>query len=201
MVIQRYLVSAPGRVGSHLVVACIRSAGWPVLHTHNPFLPTDNDNVTALVLVQRRDLFAAVMSQCITWRTGQSTAYTNTAPAPFAVRKDMFEDLYYRQKYYAASHDLSRAWAKIETVYFEDFIDNYDCIFEKLELKQRPELLSTDVVQRTWTQQAPYNYKHVATNHQECRTWFDQLEQAGRVNLWTPRMVRVGSKETQEHWE
>lgn len=172
-----------------------------MLHTHNPFLPTDDDTVTVLVLVQRRDLFAAVMSQCITWRTGQSTSYHDPDPKPFAVRSEVFEDLYYRQKYYTASHDLTRAWAKIETVYFEDFIDNYNCIFEQLCLTPRPELLASEVVQKAWTHPAPYNFKNIVTNHEQCRSWFDRLEQAGHKCLWTPRMIRVGAKETQEHWE
>jgi len=76
--IDRYLISSPGRTGSHIVIACVRSAGVPALHTHNPFLKTDNDKITGLVLVLRKNLFDAVMSNCIAWHTNQFTQYKTT---------------------------------------------------------------------------------------------------------------------------
>jgi hypothetical protein len=198
---KRYLVSSPGRVGSHIVTACIRACGVPVLHTHNPFFLTDNDSITGLVLVDRKDLFATIMSNCITWHTGQSVKYDNVNVQPFAVDYNDFSDHYYRQKYYKDSHDLSRAWGSINILYFEDFIFNYDYIFEQLQLTLQPELLVKDSVKNIFTSRAPYNYANLILNKDQCKIWFDQLEEKGAKQLWQPIQVFQGLKEKNETWE
>ena len=199
--IERYLVSTPGRVGSHIVTACIRSAGKPTRHTHNPFLKTDNDSITALILVSRRDLFATVMSNCITWHTGQSVRYTKTEIAPFQVDLDDFQIQYHRQRWYVDSHDFTRPYGLIETLYFEDFIDNYNYIFEKLKLIQQPKLLNAPQVKNTFTPPAPYNYKQVVANHTECRVLFNYLEQSAKYTPWKEEEIYTGLKELNETWE
>lgn len=199
--IERYLVSAPGRVGSHIVTACIRSAGKLAMHTHNPFFKTDNDSITALILVSRRDLFATVMSNCITWHTGQSVKYQRVNIDPFNVDLGEFEILYHKQKWYIDSHDFTRPYGLIQTLYFEDFIDNYNYIFEKLRLEQKIELLNSPQVRHTFTPPAPYNYKQVVINLEECRELFNRLQAAAEFKPWSHEDIYTGLKELNETWE
>ena len=199
--IDRYLISSPGRTGSHIVIACVRSAGVPALHTHNTFLKTDHDKITGLVLVLRKNLFDAVMSNCIAWHTNQFTQYKTTTIDSFTVDPGDFADQYRRHKWYAASHNLSRPYGSITTLYFEDFVNDHAHIFKELNLVQQSKLLSEPHVKNNFTARAPYNYRDVVVNHQECRQLFDRLEQTELPVLWEESQIYTGLKELNETWE
>jgi len=199
--INRYLISSPGRTGSHIVTACIRSAGMLAMHTHNPFLKTDNDRITGLILVLRKNLFDAIMSNFIAQHTNQYTRYEKIIIDPFNVNLTDFKDQYCKHKWYADSHDFIRPYGLIKTLYFENFINDYDYIFKELNLIKNLDLVSSPKVKNTLSAKAPYNYLDVIIDHQECRQLFDHLEQTEFPVLWQESQIYIGLKELNETWE
>ena len=195
--IQRYVVSAMPRSGSHMVADLIKSAGYPTLHTHNPFLETDDDSITALIITGRRDLFSAIMSNCIAWHTNQYTDYENTNIDAFVVTRSQLKLHYRKLRWYKASHDATRQYGLVRTIYYEDFVNTPDYIFETLNITQQPDLANKNFV----TTPAPYNYKNIVSNHAECREWFDHFEQHGSMILYNKSWMYFGQKELNEKFE
>lgn len=180
--ISRYLISSPGRSGSHIVAAMIQSADLPIIHTHYPLFPTDDDTKTGLIIVQRRDLFATIMSNIIVNHTGQTTEYTKTDFEPFTVTYEQFATQYNWHRWYYDNHDFSRPWGLIKTLYFEDFINNYNFVLQELNLVKKPKLIlelgNPELVEQfnpNFTVKAPYNYRQLIINHEECREFLNQL--------------------------
>lgn len=174
--IKRYLVSAPARVGGNLIADIIRSADVPVLHTHDPQCKTDDDSITGLIIVGRRDIFSAIMSNCIVWHTDQTTSYNKHNIDPFAITEQEFRLQYEFHHWHDKNHDLSRSYGLIERFYFEDFVNNHMHVLTRLGLQQN---LNKHL---DFSNKAPYNYKQVIRNYQEMKTLFDRLETEHTVN-------------------
>ena len=185
--ITRYLINAPGRVGGHIVKGIIRSAGKPVLHTHDPWYQTDDDSITCLILLDRRDVFAAVMSNAITWNSGQSTNYQRKTIEPFELSEQDFVDLYRAHIWHRDSVNLSRPWGNVVILYFEDFVNNHEHVLKTLGLQQNPELSRSPIIQHLIENRAPYNYRDVIRNHEQLLDAFERIQQQDHPNPLRPQ--------------
>jgi len=175
--IKNYIISSPGRSGCHLVGALIRSCGKNAVHTHNPFFqPSDakfgpeetNGRETALILLQRRDLFSAIMSMLVGTRTQQWSSYPNKTIPRFRVEQIEFENQYNWQKNYIRSCTAIKNYRQVKLLEFEDVIADFNYVFQRLELVQssRPKL----------PEKSPYSYWDIIKNADKCKVIFDQLE-------------------------
>jgi hypothetical protein len=165
----KYVVSGPTRVGGNLLTGIIKSCGARVVHTHNPLLEFGNYSKVVLIIVNRRDRFAALMSNCVAWHTGQTTTYNRTKVEPFLVTPEAFIQQYVDNIYQNQKHDLTRNYQSVNMFWYEDFVNNYEHVTKRLKLKMVSPL-APDLVP------APYNYKDLIINYQDLRKIFEQLE-------------------------
>ena len=128
-------MSGPPRTGGHLLLGIIQSADVLALHTHNPRYKTHNDRLATLIKLRRRDIFAALMSNCLVWHTGQSTDYTKLDIEPFSVPLSQFEFHYAGHLYHHAIDVKEARFGTVVDMYFEDFVNNHDHALKLLDLK------------------------------------------------------------------
>lgn len=171
MQIKRYLISAPPRSGGNLVEAILHSCRTPVIHTHDPRCRLDYYEYTGLIILRRRDIFAAAMSNCIVWATGQDINYPKQQLDPIEVSEQDFINQVAVQVQYRDSHDFSRPYGAIYEFDFEDIIRDQHLVVERLGLDQDPELLHLKQLNNP----APYNYKQVIKNHEKLFALFQTL--------------------------
>ena len=165
--IEHYVISGSGRTGHHLLTSIIGSAGVSAIDTHDPTYSTGNDSTTALIMVDRRDVFATVMSNLIVWHSNQSTDYTKIVE-PYNECEQQFRLLYCLHKEYLPQHDLTRPYGLVEKFYYEDFVNDHNHVLNRLGL--------TAVTSIT-TMPAPYNYRDIILNHEELRQVYESLKQ------------------------
>jgi hypothetical protein len=165
--IEHYVISGSGRVGIHLLTSIIDSAGVSAISTHDPAHSTGNDSTTALIMADRRDTFAVVMSNLLVWRSNQPTEYKKTIE-PYTESEQQFRLLYRFHKEYLPKHDLTRPYGLIEKFYYEDFVNDHNHVLNRLGLT---------AVKSITTVPAPYNYRDIILNHQELRQVYENLEQ------------------------
>lgn len=176
-----YIISGPGRIGGHLLEGIIRSCGQAnVQRTHDPLLQIGQDADTTLIVVDRRNRFDALLSNALVRHTGQSTDYTNKNIKPFELNPGMFRWEYVQYIDYYNKHDLSRPYAAVFKVYFEDFVNDPAYIRRILNLQPTNVDPNSSAWQLTHNP-APYNYKDIITNWSKLSTLFDLLEK-GRLN-------------------
>jgi len=169
-VTSHYIVSGPGRVGGHLVLGAILSAGVRATRTHDPNFSFGCDQDTALILVDRRDRFAAVMSNCIVWHTGQSTDYPIDQLEPFLVDPEQFLYLCQQHFDYYRRHDF-RPYAQVKMFYYCDVVCDNNLVLDQCGLqKQSGKYSNQDEIDRLMHSPAPYNYKQTVVN------WLDLLQ-------------------------
>jgi len=173
----QYVVSSPSRTGSTLLCNILISGGVTnTLHTHNCFFPVEDPTSTVLIFSARQDLFRSIMSCLIGKRTGIFNYFDDTYQAPsidsFAIDCDCDDSefilQYYWHKWYNQSHDLTKSYSRIETLYLEDFVNDYQYVYDKFGLTQQQEI--------TVPVESSYKYQELVTNHQQCKSVFDQLE-------------------------
>jgi hypothetical protein len=173
----QYVVSSPSRTGSTLLCNILKSGGATnILHTHNCFFPVKTPESTVLIFSARRDLFRSIMSCLIGKRTGVFNYFDNNYQAPsiepFTIdcnQSDSEFALQYQwHKWYNQSHDLTKPYSRIETLYLEDFVNNHQHVYDKFELSQQQEVAIPI--------ESSYKYQELVTNHWQCREIFDQLE-------------------------
>jgi len=165
----QYVISGPARVGGNLLADIIRSCGAKATHTHNPLLEFDDYANVVLIIVNRHDKFAAIMSNCIVWHTGQSVTYNLIKIEPFLVTPETFIQRYVDNMDQNQKHDLTRNYKSVNMFWYEDFVNNHEYVCERLNLIQVSPLLLHAVP-------APYNYKDLIINYQDLKNIFDQLE-------------------------
>jgi hypothetical protein len=200
--IKNYIISSAGRSGCHLVSALIRSCGKNAVHTHNPcFQPRDakfgpeetNGRETALILLQRRDLFSAIMSMLVGTRTQQWSSYPNKTIPRFRVEQIEFEHQYNWQKNYIQSCKDIKNYRKVKLLEFEDVVADFNYVFKQLKLVQSspPEL----------PEKSPYSYWDIIKNADKCKVIFDQLESNYKITppreqnkITPPREQNINTK-------
>jgi hypothetical protein len=64
-------------------------------------------------------------------------------------------------------HDLTRLYDLVEKFYYEDFVNDYDHVLNRLGLT---------AIDPVTTVPAPYNYLDIIINHQELFEVYNQLE-------------------------
>jgi LPS sulfotransferase NodH len=168
--IKNYIISSAGRSGCHLLVALIRSCGKKADHTHDPFFQPNKTNgrETALILLQRRDLFSAIMSMLVGVKTQQWSSYPNKVIPPFRVKRLEFEHQYTWQKNYIQSCKAIKNYRQVKLLDFEDVVNDFNYVFQQLEITQlHPPALP---------EKSPYSYRDIIENWGKCRSIFDQLE-------------------------
>jgi len=181
----QYVVSSPSRTGSTLLCNILRSGGvTDILHTHDCFFQVENPKSTVLIFSARRDLFRSIMSCLIGKRTNIFNVYDNTnlkTIAPFKIdcldHDSEFQQQYGWHKWYIQSHNLDLPYCKVETFYIEDFVNDYEFIYKKLDLVKHKEVVET--------MESTYRYKDLIVNHEQCKEIFDYLEVTEK---FTPRL-------------
>jgi hypothetical protein len=174
-----YVVSSPSRTGSTLlcnILAAGKATSSKIHHTHNCFFTAENLESTILIFSLRRDLFRSIMSCLIGKRTEIfnyfDKNYQPPGVKPFVIDcngdDSEFALQYQWHKWYCQSHDLTKPYSRIETLYLEDFVNNHQHVYNKLGLTQQREI-SIPI-------ESPYKYQELVINHQQCREIFDQLE-------------------------
>ena len=174
---RRWLVSGPPRTGGHLLLGILQSAGVLSLHTHNPRYRTKNDRLATLIRLRRRDIFSALMSNCLVWHTGQSTCYSNAEVMPFTVSKNDFLMHYAGHVFYHTTNIQQQRFATVTNLYFEDFVNNNN--FALTELGITSAATTTQFTSR----KCPYNYLNTIENHHELRDYFNSLQQQDITTL------------------
>lgn len=180
MKIDRYLISGPPRTGGNLVQALLQSCRVPVVHTHDPLCTLDHYQTTALVILQRKDVFAAAMSNCIVWATGQDIDYPCKEVRPIYVSEKDFIAQVAVQVTYRNSHDFGRPYGAIYDFVFEDFVNDQRMILENLGLHQDQDLLHLKQLNNP----APYKYQQVVQNHERLKEIFDSLVLTDLTSPW-----------------
>jgi hypothetical protein len=178
--IKEFIISGPGRTGGHILLGALVAAGYPVIYTHDPLFERDQYHDLGLIISLRRDLFAATISNAITCRTGQSTDYTIKILDPFDIDIGDYKHVLDIHLKYQARHDLSRGYGLVETFYFEDFVNDYSHIYDRLGIHN---FVATDKTtnslgqdyesEKYFTNKAPYHYKDVVSNWKELKQIFD----------------------------
>jgi hypothetical protein len=182
--IKEFIVSGPGRTGGHVLAGILVAAGYPVIYTHDPLFERDQYNSYGLLICLRRDIFAAVLSNAITHKTGQSTEYKDQTIEPFSINPGEFKWMidYYLQ--YQYQHDLSREYGLVEIFYFEDFVNDHFHVSKRLNIKNARRFSRTTTnslgqqyeFRKLLTNKAPYHYTDIVINWKELKGIFDQIE-------------------------
>jgi len=177
-----YIISGPGRVGGHLLEGIVRSSGQQnVYRTHDPCMDLGDDLNTVLIVVDRRDRFSALMSNAIVRHTAQSTDYPNKTIEPFELNPGMFRWEYVQYIDYYKKHNLSRLYAGVFKVYFEDFVNDPGYIRRILNLPE----LAADKKSPAWelmNSPAPYNFEDIVINWQKLKTLYLMLRSGESVD-------------------
>lgn len=168
----QYLVTSPTRVGSHYLLSILHATGVVAAKTHNPIINTRYEN-TCLIIMRRHDAFSAVMSSAIADRTHQYDRYFGIDLEPFEIdcnleSGEMVHRFRYNKWYYGYIPQF-QPWAAIENFYFEDVVNNYQYVFDRLNL------IPTKPV--TLPQKNPRRYQDFVLNHEECFETFQYLRQ------------------------
>lgn len=142
-----------------------------MVHTHDPLCTLDHYQSTGLIILRRRDVFAAVMSTCLVWLTGQTHDYEKKIINPVEISEQDFIDHLAQQITYRSSHDFSRPYGAIYDFDFEDFVGNHQLVINCLGLHQDPTLRNLKQLNNP----APYNYKEVVKNHESLFKLFKSL--------------------------
>ena len=170
-----YLVTSAGRSGSiflsKLIGCCV---DWhQVTHTHDLVLPTINKN-SVLVICDRRDLLASILSMCIAKRTNEYVEYSGKTIEPFDIDcagpNSEFAYQFSWHRWYQHSCTTSKTaklYKNIEVFYFEDFINNHQMVFDRLNI--------VPVRKIQETQKSPHNIKTLIKNYNQCKDTFDSL--------------------------
>ena len=162
----------------------ISSAGHPNVHrTHDPMLDLGDDLNTTLIILDRRDRFAAMMSNAITRHTGQSTDYHKTQIEPFELSPGLFRWEYAEHIDYYRKHDLSRLYANVSKFYFEDFVTDHSYVKRMLDLPDTKIKKGSDAWE-SMNNPAPYHYEDVITNWMQLKTLYLRLRVGADVSGW-----------------
>ena len=177
-----YIVSGPGRVGGHLLQGIIQSTGAEnVYRTHDPMLSVGDDSNTTLIILDRRDRFAAMMSNAIVRHTGQSTGYSNKHIEPFELEPGLFRWEYVKYTDYYNKHDLSRLYAAVHKFYFEDFVSDHSQVKQILNLPNVP-VKKGSTAWNSLHNAAPYRYEDIITNWNKLKTLYQRLQAGADAN-------------------
>lgn len=168
----QYLISSPSRTGTINMQAMLMCAGVKVLVSHSPYIDIDYKN-TCLIILERHNRFAAIMSQIMADCTKEYHNYTNLVIEPFGVpcsgKQSYFAHKNRWNKWYTRRHDLSLPWDRVENFYFEEFLNNPEYVYSRLGL--------TALIDFIPTVKCPYNAQDFVINYDECRATFDRLQE------------------------
>ena len=187
-----YLISSPPRVGNHLLQAIIRAAARPAIKTHEPKLELDDYSQWTLILLNRRDRFAALMSTMIMIHTRQYDRYYSICKDRWAVDYTAPTSLFYMKYWdlrenHVQEHDFSRPYGRVIRMWYEDFANDPGRVYQQLNL--------TQVRPIKYPERSPYDYREMITNWEECLRWFRRYEKMPE-NIWAVKyfLRRAGQK-------
>lgn len=159
----------------------LQACGYLPLYTHDPLCQCKDFSDVNLLMIKRRDIFATVMSNCIAWKTGQTVDYQKKEIDPFEVDSEKFLSQWCAAEMYQSYHDLSRSYKRVEEFVYEDIIQDYSIVIDRLGLE-----LKTDFSEiQNLNNAAPYNYKEVIKNWQELRKLFETVDISTIPNVYT----------------
>lgn len=149
----------------------IQSAEVPAIRIHDINYTNGKDSNTVWIKVDRVGIFDAVCSNIIANRTSQTTHYDLSEIDPFYVAKNEFVSLYRKHLDHRQSYETKRNFARIETFWYEEFVNNWQSVWDRLELTFKQELLDSPGIQRLVNLPAPYNYRDIIINYRELKEY------------------------------
>ena len=176
-----YLVTSAGRSGSIFLTELIKCCGYRTIHTHDlvPLPPHPQSN---LIICDRKDLFASIMSMCVAKRTNEYVQYSRKTIEPFEIDCNGPESEFAYQfrwhKWYqqtCLTCKNSTLYKNIEVFYFEDFIHNNQTVLDRLNIT-----LTSSVSNST---KSPHRIKQLIKNYNQCKDMFNLLME---TDVFTP---------------
>jgi hypothetical protein len=161
-------------------MAIIRAADRPAVKTHDPRLELDDYTQWTLILLNRRDRFAALMSTMIMDHTKQFSRYPHICKDRWSVQCDTRTSSFYivywalREKY-MMSHDFLKPYGRVIQMWYEDFVTDPGWVYRKLGLTQKKPIEYPD--------RSPYDYREMIINWEECWHWFQIYEKNTQESL------------------
>ena len=164
----QYIVSSPSRTGSTYLCNILRAAHSQFIRTHDCHYLIQDPANTVLIFSLRKNSFRSMMSCLLKKRTDVNLPKLD----PFEIKCDSvdseFDMQYNWHRWYVDSHYLSRPLQDIKTLYFEDFLNNHQYVYDQLKLTQKFNIILPI--------ESQYRYEQLITNHKECKERFDWLE-------------------------
>jgi len=149
----KYLIVGSGRSGGNLLRDIIRNTGTGATYRH-----AFEEGYDKTIVLNRRNIFDAIMSNVIVNNSNQTTSYRDDI-IPFVASELVFKIklsqhlMFYKNLESLLDPNNTLYW------YFEDFVDNYDHVYSSLGLPV-PKLIDVQT-------KAPYNYKDKVLNWKE----------------------------------
>jgi hypothetical protein len=167
-------------VGSNLLLAIVQAAGRPAIKTHNPRLELEDYDQWTLILLDRRDRFAALMSTMIMDHTGQYDHYDPICHDRWSVECDTKTSAFYITYWqlrtnYLLQHDFSRPYGRVMRMWYENYANNHNLVYKQLELSQSKPI--------KYPERSPYDYRKMIINWEECWHWFRIYENNTQESL------------------
>ena len=173
----KYLVTGAGRTGSIMIaraiaahlgkqVQYIYSANdFPdVVHTHNiDNLIVDKPENWTLVISRRKNVFLAVISQCVALITGEYNNYSNKTIDPVTVDIKEFKRLIKNQMRFYDKINKD-GYAAVVDIDFEDVIGNRYLLLERLGWPNTPIPILTT--------KCPYRGQDIISNYSELEQYY-----------------------------
>ena len=194
MKVDNYLITSAGRAGSMFLTSLIKSCGYRATHTHDLVPPPRNPH-SILVICDRKDLFASIMSMCVAKRTNEYTEYSKKSIEPFDIDCNGLESEFAYQfrwhRWYQQTclhSESSMLYKNIEIFYFEDFIHNYHTVFDKLKI--------TPIGQIEDSVKSPHSINKLIKNYNQCKDMFTSLME---TEVFTPLTAYDPLKVNHDH--
>ena len=149
----KYLILGSGRCGGHLLRDIILST-----KNNATYLHTFDVGYDKTIVLNRRNIFNAVMSNIIVNNSNQTTSYPNDV-VPFIASVNVFKINLSQHFQFYKNLELLLDPNNTLHWYFEDFVNNYDYVYSSLGLSV-PKLIDVQI-------KAPYNYKDKVLNWKE----------------------------------
>jgi len=183
-----YIVTGSGRVGGHLLKGIILTTGNTAEHNHDP-VPDIN---SILCISDRRNVFDAVMSNLLVKQTDQTFEYHKDVDPFTASLKDFKILLSQHLNFY--KNISTQGYKEVYYFYFEDFVTNPECVYNKLGILPVNSKNVTMVAEPFLNAKCPYQYKDKILNWHELYDFF--LKQ----NLGTT-CINTLSKDSNKTWQ
>ncbi len=152
-----FVVLAFPRTGSTLITHNLnRYFGISAIHTHKQDFVAPHEDCTC-VITHRANVFDAICSHLVLFRTNEPVNYTNKAMDPFYVPSDEMWSLLQAHQTFHRSRNLS-GYKKIVEIDFDQLLADPYHLFAQFNIVERTQYL---------TKPSPYRYNQLIENYDE----------------------------------